>query len=251
MNEKISFIKKLKISITSIKGYNDLIKEKLSKAIIYSLLFSLIIGVIQGIISFVTISSIQNTMENVISSDEFKFTLQDGILNFENSPIKTEEGRNIVYIDTNISLDEKESIRSIVVHKDSSIAILRDGISVRLNGEETNFKFNEVPLVGQINNEMLLKSLNIIGIAKYIAFFSSIILTYIIFMLNSLILSVIGLILNGINKLGLKYENILKISIYATTAPTILGLIFPLGTYGILISGMYFILVANYLRIKS
>lgn len=251
MNEKISFAKKIKISITSIKGYNDLIKEKLSKAIIYSIIFSLIIGVIQGIVSFVTISSIQNTMEKVISSDEFKFTFQDGILNFENSPIKSEEGRNIVYIDTNISLYEKESIRSIVVHKDVSIAILKDGISFRLNGEETNFKFSEVPLVGQINNEMLLKSLNIIGIAKYIAFVSSIILTYIIFMLNSLILSVIGLILNGINKLGLKYENILKISIYATTTPTILGLIFPLGTYGILISGMYFIIVVNYLRIKN
>ena len=251
MNEKISFIKKLKISVTSIKGYKELIKEKLSKAILYSIIFSLIIGVIQGIFSFVAIGSIQKTMEKVISSDEFKFTFQDGILNFENSPIKSEEGRNIVYINTNISLEEKDTIRSIVVHKDVSIAILKDGISYRINGEESNFKFSDIPLAGKINNDMVLKSLNIIGIVKYIAFISCIIITYIIFMLNSLMLSVLGLILNAINKLGLDYKNIFKISIYATTAPTIISLIFPLGPYAVLVSGMYLIIVINYLRMEN
>lgn len=248
MNEKNRFIKSLRISLTSIKGYKDLIKEKLSRAILYSIIFSLIIGTIQGIISFVTINSVQKTMEKVISSDEFTFTFEDGILNFENSPIKSEEGRNIVYIDTNISLDEKESIRNIVVHKDISIAILKDGISIRSDGEENDFKFSEAPLVGQINNDMLLKSLNIIGVIKYVVFVCSIILTYFIFMLSALILSLLGLVLNAMNKLNLSYESIFKISIYATTAPTIIGLILPIGTYGLLISGMYLIIVMNYLR---
>lgn len=248
MNEKMNFLKRLKISITSIRGYKELIKEKLSKAILYSIIFSLIIGVIQGVFSFITISAVQKTMEKVISSDEFKFTLQDGILNFENSPIKSEEGRNIVYIDTNISLDEKETIRNIVVHKDTSIAILKDGISWRMNGEEAEFKFSDVPLVGEINNDMLLKSINIIGLAKYVAFFSSIIMTYIIFMINALILSLLGLILNGINRLGLTYEKIFKISIYATTTATIIGIILPIGSIGFLISGIYLLLIVNYLR---
>ena len=59
MNEKMNFLKRLKISITSIKGYKELIKEKLSKAILYSIIFSLIIGVIQGVFSFITISAIK------------------------------------------------------------------------------------------------------------------------------------------------------------------------------------------------
>ena len=248
MNENISFIEKLKISITSIKGYKDLIREKLSRTILYSIILCLIIGAIQGVISFITISALQKNMERVISSDEFKFTYEDGILNFENSPIKSEEGRNIVYIDTDISIDERESIRNIVVHKDVSFAILRDGISLRENGEEYNFKFSEVPLVGTINNEMLLKSLNIIGLVKYIAFMLAIIITYITFMLNVLILSVLGIILNGINKLGLNYEKIFKISIYATTLPTIIATVFPIGSLGFFISGIYLILIVNYLR---
>ena len=248
MNKKISFMDRLKISITSIKGYKELIKEGLSKAIIYSLLLSLIIGVIQGIFTFTTISTVQKTMQKVISSDEFKFTLQDGILDFENSPIKSEEGRSIVYIDTNISLDNVDSIRNIVVHKDVSLAILKDGMSYRINGEEYNYKFSDIPLVGTINNELLLKSLNLIGIIKYIAFIMTIIITYIIFMINAFLLSIIGLILNKINKLDLRYENVFKICIYATTLPTIIGVILPIGSFGFLISGIYLIIIVNYLR---
>lgn len=249
MNEKMNFLKRLKISITSIKGYKELIKEKLSKAILYSIIFSLIIGVIQGVFSFITISAIQKTMEKVISSDEFKFTFQDGILNFENSPIKSEEGGEmIVYIDTDISLDEKDTIRNIVVHKDMSISILKDGISCRINGEETEFKFSDVPLVGEINNAMLLKSMNIIGLAKYVAFVNSIIMTYIMFMINVLILSLLGLILNAINRLELTYEKIFKISIYANTTGTIIGIIVQIGSLGFLISGVYLLLITNYLK---
>lgn len=248
MNEKISFINKLRISITSIKGYKELIKEKISQVIIYSILLSLIVGAIQGIFSFTTISAMQKTMEKVISSDEFKFTLQDGILNFENSPIKSEEGRNIVYIDTDISLDEKDTIRNIIIHKDVSIAILKDGISCRMNGEEYYYNFSDMPLVGKIDNEMVLKSLSFIGIIKYIAFISAIIITYINFMINTFILSIVGVILNKINRLGLRYENIFKISVYATTLPTILAVAFPIGSLGFFISGIYLILIVNYLR---
>lgn len=248
MNKKISFINKLRISITSIKEYKELIKEKLSHVIIYSILLSLIVGAIQGVFSFIAINDMQKTMEKVISSDEFKFTLQDGILNFENSPIKSEEGRNMVYIDTNISLDEIDTIRNVIVHKDASVTLLKDGISYRNNGNEHNFKFSEIPFVGVVDNETLLNSLSLIRIVKYVAFISTIIITYISFMINAFLLSIVGIILNKINRLGLRYENIFKISVYATTLPTILASILPIGSFVLLISGMYLILVVNYLR---
>lgn len=248
MSEKISLINKVRISITSIRKYKDLIKENISQAIIYSLLLSLIVGSILGVLSFTAIGTMQKTMESVISSDEFKFTLDNGVLNFENSPIIREEGRAMVYIDTNISLDDVESIRKIVVHKDLSFAILKDGVSYRVNGEEYDYKFSDFPLISKIDNEILLKSLNLIGIVKYIAFLFSIIMTYIYFMLNVFILSIVGVILNKINYLKLSYGDIFKICVYATTLPTLIGLIFSLGSFSILISGTYLIFVVNYLK---
>ena len=248
MDKNINFINRLRISITSIRQYNELIKDTLSKAIIYSLMLSLLVGSFLGAFSFAVVGTMQKNIEDIISSDEFKFILKDGILDFENSPIKREEGRSIVYIDTNISLDNVDSIRKVVVHKDESFAILKDGISYRINGNEYNYKFSELPLIEKIDNDIVLKALSIIGIVKYLAFFASILLTYIKFMINAFILSIGGIILNNLNGLNLKYRDIFKICIYATTLPTILGAIIPIGTFSLLISGMYLILVVNYMR---
>ena len=42
--KNMNFFDRVRISITNIKGYKDLIKENLSKAILYSLILSLFIG---------------------------------------------------------------------------------------------------------------------------------------------------------------------------------------------------------------
>ena len=44
------------------------------------------------------------------------------------------------------------------------------------------------------------------------------------------------------------YKDILKLSIYATTLPAILGIIVPIGTFSLLISGIYLILVMKMLK---
>ena len=251
MKERLGFFNKLIISITSVKRYKELMKEGLSKAIIYSILFSLIIGGIIGGFSYAAVGSMQETIEKVMSTDEFKFTLENGILDFENSPLKIEEGQSIVYVDTDISLSEVDSIRKIVVHKDSSVSFLKDGVSYRMNGEELNLKYTEMNLVDKIDNEDIISSLGLIGIVKYIVFIINILLTYFNFMFNAFILSILGVILNKINYLNLNYGDVLKLCIYATTLPTILGLFIPLGAFSMIVSGTYLTLAINHLRSES
>ena len=94
--KNIKFFNKVKISITSIKGYRELLKDSLSKAILYSIILSLIVGSFLGVFSFITAGKIQKSMKDLISSEKFKFTLEDGILNFENSPIKKEYGGELI-----------------------------------------------------------------------------------------------------------------------------------------------------------
>lgn len=248
--KNIKFFDRVRISVISIKEYKDLLKDSLSKAMLYSVILSLIIGSFLGVFSFSVVKSMQSNIKDIMSSEEFKFTLENGMLDFKNSPQKIEEGRSIIYIDSNIPLDNIESIRKVIVHKDESIAILKDGISYRFDGNEYNFKFGDLLLSGKIDNEMVLKTLDIFRFVKYLAFFASIILTYINFMINALLLSVGGIVLNKLNKLNLKYEDILKICIYATTLSTILGVIIPIGTFSLLISGIYLILSVNYIRDK-
>lgn len=246
--KNIEFFDKVRISITSIKEYKNLLKDSLSKAILYSVIFSLILGSILGVFNFIAVGTIENNMKDIISSEEFKFTFENGILDFENSPIKVDEGRSLVYIDTDTSLENIDSIRKILVHKDESVAILKDGVSYRISENQYNFKFSDLAINKKIDNEVVLKTLGVFKFVKYLAFFASILLTFINFMINALVLSVGGIILNKFNKLNLKYRDILKLCIYATTLSTILGVISAIGTFSLLISGVYLILAINYVK---
>ncbi|MBS5938101.1 DUF1189 family protein [Clostridium sp.] len=248
MKDRIGFFNKIIISVANVKRYKELINEKLSRAIIYSILFSLIIGSAIGGFSYAAISSMQKSIENIMSTEELKFTLENGVLDFENSPLKYEEGQNIIYIDTSLSLSDVNNIRKIVVHKDFSVSFLKDGISYRANGEEYNYKYTEMNLVDKIDNNDFINSLGIFSIIKYIVFILSILMTYLNFMFNAFILSILGVILNKINYLNLGYGNILKICIYATTLSTILGSFINLGAFSMLISGTYLTMVINNLR---
>lgn len=248
MKDRIGFFNKIIISVANVKRYKELINEKLSRAIIYSILFSLIIGSVIGGFSYAAIGSMQKSIENVLSTDELKFTLENGILYFENSPFKYEEGQNIIYVDTSLLLSEVNEIRKIVVHKDSSVSFLKDGISYRNNGEEYNYKYTEMNLVDKIDNNDFINSLGIISIIKYIAFIFSILITYLNFMFNAFILSILGVILNKINYLNLRYGDIFKMCIYATTLSTILSLFVNIGAFSMLISGAYLTIVINNLR---
>lgn len=248
MRNRIGFFNKIIISVANVKKYKELINEKLSRAIIYSILFSIIIGSVIGGFSYAAIGTVQKGMEQVMSTDELKFTLENGVLDFENSPLKYEEGQAIIYIDTSLSLSDVNNIRKIVVHKDISAAFLKDGISYRASGEEYSYKYTEMNLVDKIDNNDFIKALDIFSVIKNVVFILSILLTYFNFMFNAFILSILGVILNKINYLNLGYGNILKICIYATTLPMILGLFINLGAFSMLISGTYLTMVINNLR---
>lgn len=249
MKENIGFLDKVKISIYNIGRYKDLLKLNVFHALVYSILLSLIVGSISGMMKFASITTVQNSMKQIMTSDEFQFEIKDGILDFKNSPIKREAGKFLVLIDTDKSLEEVEKLRKVVVHKDVSVSILMDGISYRAYGEEFSFKYSDFPILfNNINNETILKSVNIMGVLKYFIFVFIILYTYIVLLFNSLILSLVGLILSKVNNININYGDIFKICIYSMTLPTLISLIYPIGSLSILISGGYLILAMNKMR---
>ena len=192
--------------------------------------------------NFASVTTMQNSIKQVMASDEFKFEMKDGILDFKNSPIKREVGRFLVLINTDISLDEVETIRNIVIHKDISISILKDGISYRDNDGVGSLKYSDIPILfDNMNNETILRAASIMGILKYSIFIFTLLYTY-------LMLSLVGLVLSKMNNINLNYGDVFKLCIYAMTLPTLINLIYPLGSVSILISGIYLILAMNKIR---
>ncbi|MDZ7542858.1 DUF1189 domain-containing protein, partial [Clostridium perfringens] len=133
MEENISFVNKVKISVLNIGKYKELLRLSFSKALIYSILLSILVGVVTGIAQFAAINLVQKASRNALTDDKFSFEMKDGVLNFNESPIIKEKGKLILLIDTNKSLEDEESVRKIVIHKDISTVIFKDGISVRNN----------------------------------------------------------------------------------------------------------------------
>ena len=248
MKKKLNFIDRVKISVFNVKRYNELLKEGISKTIVYSILVSVIVGSILGGILFSTINTIENNIYNTVSKEDYQFSIRDGIFYFNKSPVKIEQGKNLIYINSDISINEVESIKNITVHKDYSISILKDGISIRLLDEEENYEYKNLPVTINIDNETILNVVDLLGIFKYLAFISSIITTYFMFMLDSFILSLIGLLMSKINNIRIKYIDLFKISVYATTLPIVISIFLPLGGLTIFISGIYLILIINNLR---
>lgn len=243
-----SFINKVKISIFKINNYDELIKEKLSSAIIYGLLLSITLGSLVGIFGSYTIKETKNEIISILEEDKNKFTLENGVLNLENSPMKYEKGKFILYIDTDKEKSEIDSLRSILIHKDYSIAILKDGVVIDANGyiQEYTFMNNEEIF----KNQDLISSINRFGFLGNFIFIIMIIQIFIGMIIDTLLLSVVAQLINKLENVRISYGDIFKVCIHSITFATIINQITYLNSLGFLISGFYVIVAMKSIKKK-
>ena len=161
MKKKLNFIERFKISIFKPRRYNEIVKEAISKAIIHSLIVSLIIGSVIGGILFSILADKEKDIYNIVSNNDYEFSINNVIFEFNKSPIKFDEGKSVVYINSDISIKDIDNIKNIVIHKDYSIAVVRDGISVRYLGDEYTTNYSSIVNNLSLNNETLLKGLSL------------------------------------------------------------------------------------------
>ncbi|WP_300381467.1 DUF1189 family protein [Clostridium sp.] len=231
------FINKVKISIFKINKYDELIKEQLSSAIGYALLLSIILGFLGGIYGSYEIKQTKNEIVGFLENDENKFTLENGILNFEKSPIKYEKGKFILYIDTIKNKDEIDSLRNILIHKDYYMAILKDGIIIDVNGYTQQLSFIKDGNI--FKNDDLLVSINRYGFLGNLIFVINIIQIFIGMIIDTMLLYIVAQVVNRLENKKISYKDILKICIHSITFATILNQITYLNSLGFIISGLY------------
>lgn len=247
--DKIGFFEKLRISIFNINRYNELLKLRFSHAIVYSLVLSLITGSILGGMTINFMNKVEHSVRGMVLSEDFKFEMNNGILDFKNSPIKKDYGKFLILLDTNISLDEVDNVKNILVHKDSSLALLKDGVYLNIGGQK--FEYNYGNNLERIDNEVILNSLGAMNIFKVIMFLAALLGTTLQLIFNSLILSILGLILNQITNKKMRYSNILKLSIYSMTLPVLISIVYPIGILGIVIASVYYLIFMSKFKIED
>ena len=186
MEEKLNFLSRLKISIFKVKQYSLFLKEGLNKSMVYILMLSIIVGFILGVSQFSVLTTLEKSTKVLLEQEDFKFEVNDGILDFKDSPYKQEEGPSVVIIDSNKTLADSESFRSVTIHKDMSSVFLKDGIVARLNGTEYKIKYSDTPLLdNNINNEVAINALNKAKPIKYVTVICMILITYLVALFNA------------------------------------------------------------------
>jgi len=247
MKEKIRFIDMFKISLFKPSKYKRLLNLSIGRIILYLFILSIIVGGIGGITQTVIFSQGQKELVNLLENEEYSFEIKDGILNFKNSPVKIDKDQYIFYIDTSKGLEDVESLRSILIHKNYSIAILKDGISADLNGEKINFNYKDGGLESLTNDE-LIELINFVNIFIYIGIFIYMIVIFVSIIIDAILLSFLGFILSKAQRMNLSYDDIFKLSICSMTLPMIIIIGNISGYIGMFIGGMYLFLAVNNIK---
>jgi len=248
MKEKLNLKEIFTISILKPSQYPKLLQTSISKAILSLLLICIVVGGISGISSTVLVGEGIDIAIEVLQDEDNKFEINDGILNFDKEPVTLESNQTIIYIDSSKSLSDIDSLRPILIHKDNSTAFLKDGIFVNYSGNKIEMKYSDNIMYSNLNSERAIKIFEYAQSFKYIIIIVMIAIVFIDMMLNSLILYVLGRLISKIRKVNLSNKELYKMSIFALLFPTILKVSSYIGSYSILIAGIYMSLAINSIR---
>ena len=242
--QKISFWKKIKISIFDFDKYQDLAAEKITRTIGYIALIMVAFGIIvAGIYTYkfsVAISDARTYIEDNIEAITFennKLTIipksQESITTIENEELGTK-----IIINTQVS-DAQTIEKNIedIGQAQNGILILSDRIVFENNLLLEPYTQSYESIANQYNINYIDKAeiLNLLSeenIRNVYIYFYAIIFAYMFILYFSsalvdiIMLSIMGYLVTWVAKLRLKYSAVYNIAAYAITLPVLLNIVY-------------------------
>ncbi len=228
---------KLKNSFYNVDKIAEYSAEGAGKSVVFSLLVSGLIGIISAIIITFSINYAINLFDEKFKEDNYQFTISNGELSLNtDSPKSIESSGTKIYIDDNISIDDIDKIKKIIVNQDEYYLILKDGVISSANpmlgnGSEQSIKYSDVipNSTKEINNDSVISFLdNIRGVALTIVFIVVIFISIIKYLFKSLIIGVVIYIISLIMKSNIKFEQAFSLTIYTLILPSFMSLVLTL-----------------------
>lgn len=243
---KISFWKKLKISIFGLEDYQKLAVQKTGKTIGYLAKLMLIFAFILSIVLTYQFTSSVDKVKQYIENQFEEISYQDGILkvvqkNNEKNPIVIVDEERLsakFIIDTDdLTNEQVDKHAEEVKGYTNGIVILKDRIIVKTGMAAASTTVNLKDIADQyhvvkLDKQDILSMLSGSNIwMLYIAFFITMyIYLFIIYfstvLVDALLYSLLGYIAGVFSRLRLKYSATYNIAVHALTVPIILNLIY-------------------------
>lgn len=243
---KISFWKKLKISIFGLEDYQKLAVQKTGKTIGYLAKLMLIFAFILSIVLTYQFATSVDKVKQYIENQFEEISYQDGILkvvqkNNEKNPIVIVDEERLsakFIIDTDdLTNEQVDKHAEEVKGYTNGIVILKDRIIVKTGMAAASTTVNLKDIADQyhvvkLDKQDILSMLSGSNIwMLYIAFFITMyIYLFIIYfstvLVDALLYSLLGYIAGVFSRLRLKYSATYNIAVHALTVPIILNLIY-------------------------
>ena len=222
---KDNFFVKFKNCLHRLDKFPQYIDQGIGKAIFYGFLISLIFGGILGIYNSYMTNGLINKATTEINNPEYAFNIKDNTFTMAKNDIINEYPED-----------------------DSYMLVLKNGVKIQSLGMGGNYDYNQVNSkifnAKEVNNETLAQT---IQSAKkyYFGFITiySIINRFINLIIDSLFVTVVGLIVSIFLGMMVKPTALYSLSIYAATVPFLLSL--PIGILYPSISLQYPLIIAT------
>ena len=220
---KIGFFRRIKKAIFNFDEYSIFSREKVSKA------FKYLFKIIAIMTILITITTTYKTFEiaketiEVFKNEAPDFEIKGGILTIQNDEkfqyIDNDNYFGIIVDGTREQIEDVEYNEGIVFAKDRIYIKTNGRVQAAPYSNFINNDFSKKDIEGLLTRNNLIKVYLILGgmmlISNFIAY-------TIVLLINILVLSILGMLVNWLAKTNLRYGNVFIIATYAITLPAIL-----------------------------
>ena len=227
MYEKTNIFKKFINSLYNIHEFPKYIKEGLGRAIVYALLLCILCGLATGLSMSRIINKSITEVIDTLQKDENQFVIEDGILDIENSPLKIQDENTLVYIDDNITLDNKDELNNLTLNSDSYVLMLKDGIYIYSDLFSTmKSTYNEMLMDSKIDSRSIISAVQFTSKFVLLIFIiMNVVQTIISFLMDSLFIALSAMFISRLFLMNFKYSQMYSLTVYAATLPMIMVVI--------------------------
>lgn len=237
---KLSFFKKIKVSIIDFDKYYIIASESVSRTIGYLVKLFILFSVIVSIaVTYKVADTIKDVCNN-IEKDVPSFKLTDNTFSVDSEEIIRIE-KNDGYINLKVIMDNSDEYeqykQELETYNGYAIALNKHNFTAKISGGNVvSFSYEEIK--DNFANDISITKESIINILTdtnvYILVFAYIVIVlFLIYFVSMLIdifaLSLLGLIITKIVRLPLTYSSVLAIAASSTTLPIILNLLYLLA----------------------
>jgi len=239
--QKISFWKRICISVKNVEKYQILAGESIKKSIVYLLKIMIIFSLVVSLALTIRFGNVVTNLKNFIEQNIEEINYKDNKLNIvakENLTYYIDEVSTKIIINTGeLTAEQQAEYAESLKYEFNGIMLLKDKVIIKnqMTNIPSAYNYSDIAEqyeIGTINKQDIIEKLSgknqytlcfvffiVMTIYLFIIYFSSV-------LMDALVLAILGYITCSILKIKLKPSALYNIAIYALTLPIILNAIY-------------------------